>query len=66
MAWLYQRPDSDRWWIGYRQNGVQVLKSTGQTDKAAAQRELDRTEAMLAARPVQNVLTSGVTRCMVS
>jgi hypothetical protein len=50
MAWLYQRPDSDQWWIGYRQNGVQVRKSTGQKDKEAAGRELARIEAMLAAQ----------------
>ncbi|HTL57538.1 MAG TPA: hypothetical protein VL361_17770, partial [Candidatus Limnocylindrales bacterium] len=50
MAWLYQRPDSGQWWIGYRQNGTQVRKSTGQTDKAEAERELAKVEAMLAAQ----------------
>ena len=50
MAWLYQREDSGRWWIGYRQNGVQVLKSTGQSSKKEAQAELDKIEAMLAAQ----------------
>ena len=50
MAWLYQRPDSGRWWIGYRHNGVQVLKSTGQNDKRAAEVELAKVETMLAAQ----------------
>jgi integrase len=49
MAWLYQRPDSGRWWIGYRHNGVQVLKSTGQEDKKKAEIELAKVQAMLAA-----------------
>lgn len=50
MAWLYQRPDSGRWWIGYRHNGVQVLKSTGQCDKKAAEAQLAKAETMLAAQ----------------
>src|ERR1035438_4199418 len=50
MSWLYQRSDSKRWWIGYRQNGVQVLKSTGQTDKEKAKVELAKVETMLAAQ----------------
>lgn len=50
MAWLYQRPDSGRWWIGYRHNGVQVLKSTGHEDKGKAEIELAKVEAMLAAQ----------------
>ena len=50
MAWLYQRPDSGRWWIGYRQNGVQVLKSTGQTDRKKAEAAKEKVEMMLAAQ----------------
>src|SRR5690349_16375863 len=49
MAWLFQRPDSGRWWIGYRQNGTQVRKSTRFTDKGLAEVELRKVEAMLAA-----------------
>ncbi len=55
MAWLYQRPDSGRWWIGFRQNGVQILKSTGTTDKAEAERFLARTEMMLTAQRVNSL-----------
>jgi integrase len=55
MAWLYQRPDSGRWWIGYRQNGMQVLKSTGQEDKKKAEIELAKIEAMLAAHRAGNL-----------
>lgn len=47
MAWLYQRNDSGKWWIGYRQNGKLVLKSTKKTDKADAKIELAKVEAML-------------------
>jgi integrase len=50
MAWLYQRPDSGRWWVGFRHNGQQVLKSTGQTDKVEAQKEMAKVEMMLAAQ----------------
>jgi integrase len=40
MAWLYQRPDSNKWWIGWRVNGKQFLKSTKETDKAKAEKQL--------------------------
>jgi integrase len=40
MAWLYQRPDSERWWIGWRANGRQFLKSTGTSDKKEAEKKL--------------------------
>jgi integrase len=53
MAWLYQRKYARskpaHWWMGFRQNGKQVLQSTGLCDREAAQRELDKIEAMLAA-----------------
>lgn len=52
MTWLYQRKYSRNkpahWWVGFRQNGKQVLQSTGLCDRTAAQRELDKIEAMLA------------------
>jgi integrase len=54
MAWLYQRKYARNkpahWWVGFRQNGKQVLQSTGLCDRAAAQKELDKIEAMLAAQ----------------
>jgi len=37
MAWLYRRQDSNKWWIGWRANGRQFLKSTGTEDKSLAQ-----------------------------
>ncbi len=46
MAWLYQRPDSKKWWIGYRVNGRQVLRSTKTSDRAAAERELAKLDAI--------------------
>ena len=53
MAWIYQREDSGRWWVGYRHNGKQILESTGQTDKAEAKKVLDKIEAMLALERAQ-------------
>jgi integrase len=50
MSWLYQRPDSGRWWLGYRQNGVQVRKCTGHTSKEEAKKFQDKIDAMLAAQ----------------
>jgi integrase len=58
MAWLYQRDDSGRWWIGYRHHGKQILESTGQTDKAEASKVLAKVEAMLALERAQ-ALTRG-------
>jgi integrase len=46
MAWLYQRPDSKKWWIGYRVNGRQVLRSTKTSDRADAERELAKLDAI--------------------
>lgn len=48
MSWLYKRPDSDRWWIGWRCNGQQFLKSTGQADKGKAETERAKVDALLA------------------
>ena len=59
MSWLYKRPDSNLWWMGYRVNGEQVLKSTGQTDKGKAQEMLDKVDAMLALKRA-NALTREV------
>jgi integrase len=50
MSWIYKRNDSDRWWIGYRQNGVQVLSSTGQTSEEEAKKFQAKIDAMLAAQ----------------
>jgi integrase len=40
MAWLYQRPGSAFWWIGWRVNGRQFLKSTRETDRHKAEAKL--------------------------
>src|SRR5260370_12542207 len=50
MAWLYQRPDSGRWWIGYRQDGQQILKSTGTDNRELAQKQLEQVQLMLGAQ----------------
>jgi integrase len=47
VAWLYKRNDSKKWWIGYRQNGKLILKSTKTTDKETAKVELAKVDAML-------------------
>lgn len=48
MAWLYKR--GEQWWIGWRENGTQYRKSTGETSKEKANVHLDRYEAMRAAK----------------
>lgn len=40
MAWLYKRPDSLHWWIGWRVNGRQFLQSTGTADRKKAEQKL--------------------------
>jgi integrase len=42
MAWLYKQRGSENWWIGYRLNGKQHLRSTGTPNKDEAQRELEK------------------------
>jgi hypothetical protein len=46
MAWLYQRPDSKKWWIGWRSNGRQFLKSTGTIDRKEAEKKLREQETL--------------------
>lgn len=40
MAWLYKQSGSENWWIGYRLNGKQYLRSTGTPKKEQAEKEL--------------------------
>ena len=49
MAWIYKQAGSKKWWIGWRANGRQFLKSTGTTDKAQAARKLREQELILQA-----------------
>lgn len=44
MAWLYKQPGSAKWWIGWRVNGKQFLKSTGEADKSQAEKKLHELE----------------------
>ena len=44
MAWLYKQKDSENWWIGYRVNGKQVLKSTETSDRKQAEQQLAKIE----------------------
>jgi integrase len=44
MAWIYKQRGSENWWIGYRLNGKQYLRSTGTSKKEEAERELARLE----------------------
>jgi integrase len=46
MAWIYQRPGSANWWIGYRVNGRQILRSTKTDDRAKAEQELAKLDAI--------------------
>src|SRR5260370_42557184 len=40
MAWLYRKNNSQYWWIGYRINGKQYLRSTRETERAEAEKLL--------------------------
>jgi integrase len=40
MAWLYKRDGSKFWWLGWRVNGKIKFRSTKQTERAAAEKEL--------------------------
>ncbi len=46
MAWLYKQKGSDNWWVGYRVNGKQILRSTKTSDRKAAQRQLEKLESI--------------------
>ncbi|HAB14961.1 MAG TPA: tyrosine-type recombinase/integrase [Verrucomicrobiota bacterium] len=47
MAWLYQQPLSDSWFIGYRLNGRLVRKTTGTSDRKKAEAQLRKIEVLL-------------------
>jgi integrase len=55
MAWLYKRPDSDKFWLGYRVNGRQVLRSTKTTDEAEAKRQLASLQQLKLAHSAGNL-----------
>jgi integrase len=46
MAWLFKRPGSNRWWIGWRHEGKQFARAAKTADDAAAKGELKKVEAM--------------------
>jgi integrase len=46
MAWIYQRHGSENWWLGYRLNGRQFLRSTKTSDRKKAEQELARLNAV--------------------
>lgn len=46
MAWLYKRPGTARWWIGWRVNGKLFAKSTGTEDRAEAEKKLAEIETL--------------------
>lgn len=56
MAWLYRQKGSSKWWIGWRANGRQFLKSTKTEVRAEAEKQLARTEALFAAHRAGSVV----------
>jgi integrase len=50
MAWLYKREGSAKYWIGWRANGRQFLKSTGEREKSKAEIKLRDFEFLERAR----------------
>lgn len=55
MAWLYKRPDSEKWWIGYRANGKQFLRSTKTENEAEAKKQLASVNAMFTVHESQSL-----------
>jgi integrase len=49
MAWLYQQKGSKKWWLGYRVNGKQILRSTKTSVRTEAERELEKVELLFGA-----------------
>lgn len=45
-AWLYKRIGTQKYWLGWRANGKQFLRSTGTTDPAMAKEKLREFEFM--------------------
>lgn len=46
MAWLYKQPGSKYWWIGYRKNGRQFLRSTRKESREEADKVLAQFKSM--------------------
>ena len=46
MAWLYKQAASENWWIVYRLNGRQYLRSTKTSDRKKAEQELAKLNAV--------------------
>ena len=46
MAWLYKQNGSENWWLGYRLNGRQYLRSTKTSDRKKAEQELAKLNAI--------------------
>ena len=49
MAWIYKQKGSENWWLGYRHNGKQILRSTGTSDQVAAEQELEKVNLIFGA-----------------
>lgn len=50
MAWLYKQTGSDNWWLGYRSNGKQYLRSLRTPNRQEADRELAKVRALYEAQ----------------
>jgi hypothetical protein len=46
MPWQYKQPGSENWWLGFRVNGQQFRRSTGTSDRKAAECELEKLNAV--------------------
>lgn len=49
-AWLYRRPGSSKWWVGWRVNNRQHLQSTKTENKKDAEKKLREIEFLVEAR----------------
>jgi integrase len=48
-AWLYKRGGSAKWWLGYRANGKQFLRSTGTSDRKEAEAQAAKVDSLFQA-----------------
>jgi integrase len=61
MAWIYQRPESENWWLGYRLNGHQYRRSIKTTDRKQAERELEKLNSIAHAHKAGSLTDEFVT-----
>jgi integrase len=55
MPWLYKQRGSEYWWVGYRVNGRQMLRTTKKKSRADAEKVLAQMTAMVEAQRARSL-----------